>query len=130
MNYYVSVNKSVPRIASCVLAGVIIVGLMSGCAAILGGPSRGDTTKTADETSQVTAITNAKIFDGENLIPETVVVIKDGIIEAAGGEIPEGVAIIDAEGCMLMPGLIDSHAHMHDVRPFPENQPQTKRSYR
>ncbi|GHT56899.1 imidazolonepropionase [Spirochaetia bacterium] len=60
---------------------------------------------------EVTAIINAKIFDGENVIDDTTVVIKDGIIQSVGGNIPEGAAIIDAAGKTLMPGLIDSHTH-------------------
>jgi imidazolonepropionase-like amidohydrolase len=60
---------------------------------------------------QTTAIINAKIFDGENLITDTIVVIKGEYILAVGGEIPLGATIIDAEGATLMPGLIDSHVH-------------------
>ncbi|GHU24311.1 imidazolonepropionase [Spirochaetia bacterium] len=81
-------------------AGVIALGALSGCSS-----------KAVVGEKQFAAIINAKIFDGENVIDDTTVVIKDGIIQSVGGEIPEGAAIIDATGKTLMPGLIDSHTH-------------------
>jgi imidazolonepropionase-like amidohydrolase len=89
------------KAASAALAGVLIVGVFGGCA----------TKDTAVSKEQITAIINAKIFDGENFIDDTMVVIKDGIIQALGGNVPEGAIIIDADGGTLMPGLIDSHTH-------------------
>lgn len=62
-------------------------------------------------TEKLTAITNARIFDGERLIDDTVVVIKGTTIYTVGGEIPADAVVIDAEGAMLLPGLIDSHVH-------------------
>ncbi|GHU72638.1 hypothetical protein AGMMS49992_09020 [Clostridia bacterium] len=55
---------------------------------------------------QFAAIINAKIFDGENVIDDTTVVIKDGIIESVGGKIPEGAEIIDAAGKTLIHSVI------------------------
>ncbi len=60
---------------------------------------------------QVTAITNAKVFDGERAIDARTVVINGAHIQAVGGEVPAGATIIDARGATLMPGLIDSHVH-------------------
>ena len=59
------------------------------------------------------AITNARIFDGERLIPRGTVVVKDGRIESVGADvkIPEGAERIDAAGGTLLPGLIDAHTH-------------------
>jgi imidazolonepropionase-like amidohydrolase len=59
----------------------------------------------------ITAITNARIFDGERLIDDTTVVINGMYIQSVGGEIPAGAAVVDAGGATLMPGLIDSHVH-------------------
>lgn len=61
--------------------------------------------------NQLTAITNARIFDGENVIDSKTVVISGNIIISVGGEIPSDATIIDAKGCTLLPGLIDSHVH-------------------
>lgn len=57
------------------------------------------------------AIINAKIFDGENVIRETILVLKGRHIRTIGGEIPPNAIIVDAQGGTLMPGLIDSHVH-------------------
>ena len=59
------------------------------------------------------AITNARIFDGERLIPRGTVVVKDGKIESVGADVkvPEGAARIDAAGGTLLPGFIDAHTH-------------------
>ena len=59
------------------------------------------------------AITNARIFDGERLIPRGTVVVKDGKIESVGADvkIPEGVELFNAGGGTLLPGLIDAHTH-------------------
>lgn len=59
----------------------------------------------------ITAITNARIFDGEKVIGTATVLIKGEKIISVGGEIPEHAAIIDAEGGTLIPGLIDAHVH-------------------
>jgi len=58
-----------------------------------------------------TAIVDARIFDGEEVIPETSVVIERGRIVAIGGAVPDGAAIVDARGGTLLPGLIDAHVH-------------------
>ncbi|WP_349867616.1 amidohydrolase family protein [Leifsonia sp. WHRI 6310E] len=58
-----------------------------------------------------TAIVDARIFDGEEVIPETSVVIERGRIVAIGGAVPDGAAVVDARGGTLLPGLIDAHVH-------------------
>jgi imidazolonepropionase-like amidohydrolase len=59
------------------------------------------------------AVTNARIFDGERLIPRGTVVVKDGKIESVGADVkvPEGAERIDAAGSTLLPGFIDAHTH-------------------
>jgi len=75
--------------------------------------------------NQATAIVNAQIFDGENIIGsgKHAVLIKDKYIQAVTDKAPEGAIIIDAQGATLMPGLIDSHVHtdmagLHDALKF------------
>jgi len=76
------------------------IGIFSGCEK-----------KTVGSDDDLTAIINAVIFDGENLIEATTVIIKGAFIESVGGEIPSRAIVIDAQGATLMPGLIDSHTH-------------------
>ncbi len=59
----------------------------------------------------ITAIINARIFDGEKVIGAETVLIEGEKIISVGGEIPEHATIIDAEGGTLLPGLIDAHVH-------------------
>jgi imidazolonepropionase-like amidohydrolase len=59
----------------------------------------------------ITAITNVKIFDGEQVINGDTVVIKDDVIISVGQSIPANSNVIDGIGCMLLPGLIDAHTH-------------------
>ena len=72
---------------------------------------RGGRNKPVFLQDRITAITNARVFDGDRLIDETTVVIKGAYIQAVGGEVPAGATVIDGHGATLMPGLIDSHVH-------------------
>ena len=59
----------------------------------------------------ITAITNARVFDGQRVLPHDVVVIAGTQIVSVGGDVPEGAEVVDAQGGTLMPGLFDSHVH-------------------
>ncbi len=63
------------------------------------------------QTDMITAITNARVFDGERVIDDQAVVIDGAHIHSVGGVVPIGATVIDAQGATLMPGLIDSHVH-------------------
>ncbi|NIK70517.1 MULTISPECIES: amidohydrolase family protein [unclassified Paenibacillus] len=65
----------------------------------------------SSSVEKVTAITNARIFDGEKVIEARSIVIEGETIIAVGGDVPADAAIIDAEGATLLPGLIDAHVH-------------------
>ena len=56
-----------------------------------------------------------RVFDGERLIPNASVLVRDGFIAAVGEEvaIPQGAEEIDGAGRTLLPGLIDAHGHAH-----------------
>lgn len=59
----------------------------------------------------VTAITNARVFDGQEITGTSTVLIDDGIIRRVGGGVPADATVVDAGGGTLLPGLIDSHCH-------------------
>ncbi len=56
------------------------------------------------------AITNVRVFDGEGLGEATTVVIDGGVI----GSDPEDADVIDGQGGVLLPGLIDAHVHLYN----------------
>lgn len=62
------------------------------------------------------AIANVNLLseDGERMIPNQTILIKDGLIAAIDSSlnIPAGTRVIDGTGKYLIPGLIDSHVHL------------------
>jgi imidazolonepropionase-like amidohydrolase len=67
-------------------------------------------------SSGKTAVTGARVFDGQALVPRTVV-IDGGLISSAcsrGDADVTGAAVVDASGAVLLPGLIDAHLHLHE----------------
>jgi len=71
----------------------------------------------------ITAIKNAQIFDGENIIDKKSILIEGERILSVGGVIPTYATIINANNATLIPGLIDSHVHtdiegLHDALLF------------
>jgi len=58
-----------------------------------------------------TAITNVRVFNGENLTEAKTIVIENGVIS----EKTTGDITVDGTGCTLLPGLIDSHIHLDDI---------------
>ena len=59
-----------------------------------------------------TTIFNVDVFDGQNLVGPTTVVIDGSVIGVANSPGPAG-AEIDGTGCTLLPGLIDCHVHAY-----------------
>ncbi|WP_329790161.1 amidohydrolase family protein [Lentzea sp. DG1S-22] len=57
------------------------------------------------------AITNARIFDGREVLDARTVLIEDGLITGVGREAPADAEIVDARSGTLLPGLIDAHVH-------------------
>lgn len=56
-----------------------------------------------------TAIQNVHVWDGNQRIPNTTVVIEGKTISLTGNTI--GAKMVDGKGGFLMPGLIDAHVH-------------------
>jgi imidazolonepropionase-like amidohydrolase len=61
--------------------------------------------------TKATAITNARVFDGERVIDDQSVTIDGATILAVGSTVPAGATVINAMEGTLLPGLIDSHVH-------------------
>ncbi len=66
---------------------------------------------------EVIAITGVTVIDGTGAAPRPnmIVTIADGRIKAvakAGARLPDGATIVDGRGRYLLPGLIDSNAHV------------------
>ncbi|KAB8159451.1 amidohydrolase family protein [Streptomyces sp. 3MP-14] len=57
------------------------------------------------------ALTNARVFDGDELTEPRTVVVENGRI----GLNSLGARRIDCEGAVLLPGLIDAHLHLRDL---------------
>src|SRR5579884_4536210 len=66
--------------------------------------------------SEIIAITNVNVFDGNALTGERTVVIDHGIISAA----TTADTIIDGQHGTLLPGLIDSHVHLRNLAELEE----------
>ncbi|WP_103336522.1 amidohydrolase family protein [Amycolatopsis sp. CA-126428] len=58
-----------------------------------------------------TAITGARVFDGEKTLGVQTVVLDGRKIRQVGGEVPDGAEVVDGRGATLLPGLIDAHVH-------------------
>ena len=71
----------------------------------------GATSLPGEESDMITAIINARLFDGERVLEDTTVVLNGTRIAAVGGEPPTGAGIVDAKGGTLLPGLFDAHVH-------------------
>jgi len=59
------------------------------------------------------AVRDVRIFDGERMIENANLLVRDGLVEAVGPAvaIPAGIEVIDGIGRTILPGLIDAHTH-------------------
>ena len=63
--------------------------------------------------SQPTVILNATVLTGTgDMLDNTSVYMANGKIHQLGGTVPEDVAVIDAAGRWVTPGIIDIHSHL------------------
>jgi imidazolonepropionase-like amidohydrolase len=58
-----------------------------------------------------TAITGARVFDGEKTLGVQTVVLDGHKIRQVGGDVPDDAEVVDGRGATLLPGLIDAHVH-------------------
>lgn len=81
---------------------------------ILALPEPGD--RAADPAAPGFAIRDVRVFDGERVLSNATVVVRDGRIVTAAPDatIPAGLEVIDGRGRTLLPGLIDAHVHTYE----------------
>ena len=100
----------------------IVLGVVAALMAVLlllPGPDSAPPTDSAPPSDESPpgrfAVTNVRLFDGDRVLDNAVVVIDEGRVVAAGRTtttpIPDGAAVIDGRGRTALPGLIDSHVH-------------------
>ena len=59
------------------------------------------------------AIRGVRVFDGERVLADANVLVRDGRIDGLGPDlpIPSGTAVVEGAGRTLLPGFIDAHTH-------------------
>lgn len=62
-------------------------------------------------TASRTSLINVRIFDGQKICEPSTIII-DG---ASIGNDATGARVVDCNGAVLLPGLIDAHVHVHGV---------------
>ena len=72
----------------------------------------------ASVAAEKTALVGGRLIDGfgHQPIADSVILIKDGIIQEVGTQgaldVPDGYTVVSTEGMDLMPGLWENHAHL------------------
>lgn len=64
----------------------------------------------------------ARVFDGEQMHNDWIVLIKNNKIEEAGSmtfKLPANTQVIELKGCTVLPGLIEGHSHLF-LHPYNE----------
>jgi len=76
----------------------------------------------AQQTEKYILLKPDRVFDGESMHTDWVVLIKNNKIEQAGTmtfKLPAGTVIIELKGMTLLPGLIEGHSHLF-LHPYNE----------
>jgi imidazolonepropionase-like amidohydrolase len=89
-------------------APVAVLLLLTGLATAQAQPAR---------SARVVLVRDTRVFDGEQVLPRTSVLVRDGHVAAVGQGLmaPPGADLIDGAGGTLLPGLIDAHAHVRGL---------------
>src|SRR5213075_3103160 len=76
----------------------------------------------AQQTDKYILLKPARVFDGETMHTDWVVLVKNNKIEQAGAmnfKLPAGSQVIELPNATLMPGLIEGHSHLF-LHPYNE----------
>jgi imidazolonepropionase-like amidohydrolase len=94
---------------------LLVVALAAACAPIAASSPTASTISPAPAAPPL-VISNVRLFDGEDVLPSTTVVVQGGLITAVGNgaATPAGAEVIDGAGKTLLPGLIDAHTHVFE----------------
>jgi imidazolonepropionase-like amidohydrolase len=97
---------------------VVIAALVAGVGLLTNLPSTPARPHT-QEASRLIVFQNATLYTAvhDQPIPNGMIVVKDGKIEAIGtkgdvGPIPADAQFIDLDGAVVIPGLVDTHSHI------------------
>ena len=63
-------------------------------------------------------VRHVRVFDGEQVRPDTNVVVDAGVVRVVDQQIPDrwrNLPVVDGTGATLLPGLIDAHTHTRRV---------------
>jgi len=97
---------------------VVLVGSIAVAAGCGGEPEA----PAVEITPGLTAFVGARIIDGtgDAAVEDGVLVVRDGRIEAVGArdtvDIPADAEQVDVSGRTIMPGLINAHGHVNNIR--------------
>src|SRR6185369_14083417 len=76
----------------------------------------------AQQTDKYILLKPDRVFDGQEMHSDWVVLVKNNKIEQAGAmnfKLPAGSQVIELKGCTLLPGLIEGHSHLF-LHPYNE----------
>ncbi len=103
------------RAGSGLKAGAAVFAALAAAAAVTGRTAGGPAQEPVPGLVAFTDV-NVLPMTSDAVLPGQTVVVRDGVITAAGPadevDVPPGATVIDGEGRFLMPGLAEMHAHV------------------